>query len=314
MTPGVDGGQQVTPHLRYDDVHAALAWLRRVFGMVEVARFQNDGDNVTARLEGPDGGVVMISGVDEGLRGWVQARAPRFEQAAGRYWPVLTHVVTVVVDDVDAHHARAVGEGAAVLSAPKDQPWGLRSYAVLDPEGLQWEFATPGSRSPASRRSTVRRVKTNRSIPPTTVIPVLVYPDVREAVAWLADVFGFVERTRIGDSHRAQMSVGVDGAMIVADARGEQQPPRAGAVTQLLKVRVDDVDGQYQRARDHGAPILEPPSEQIYGERECTIEDLAGHRWQFTQTLRDVAPEEYGCHTVEPWPLGHLAGTTEAVS
>jgi hypothetical protein len=24
------------------------------------------------------------------------------------------------------------------------------------------------------------------------------------------------------------------------------------------------------------------------------VEDLAGHRWQFTQTLRDVAPEELG--------------------
>jgi hypothetical protein len=49
--------------------------------------------------------------------------------------------------------------------------------------------------------------------------------------------------------------------------------------------------------------VLEPPTAQEYGERECTIEDVAGHRWQFTETLRDVAPEEYGCETVEPWPL-----------
>jgi hypothetical protein len=28
-----------------------------------------------------------------------------------------------------------------------------------------------------------------------------------------------------------------------------------------------------------------------YGERECTVEDLAGHRWQFSETLRDVSPE-----------------------
>ena len=31
-----------------------------------------------------------------------------------------------------------------------------------------------------------------------------------------------------------------------------------------------------------------------YGERECTLEDPAGHRWQLTQTIRDVAPEEWG--------------------
>jgi uncharacterized glyoxalase superfamily protein PhnB len=145
-------------------------------------------------------------------------------------------------------------------------------------------------------------LKRNRSIPPSTVIPVLVYPDVREAVAWLSTTFGFVERTRIGESHRAQLSIGEDGAMIVADVRGEQHPPQDGIVTHVMKVRVDDVEAQYERARAHGARVLEPPTDREYGERECTFEDLAGHRWQFTETVRDVAPEEYGCETVAPWP------------
>jgi len=91
-------------------------------------------------------------------------------------------------------------------------------------------------------------VKRNRSIPPATVVPVLVYPDVRAAVAWLTETFGFVERTRIGESHRAQLSIGDDGAMIVADVRGEQQPPQDGAVTHLVRVRVEDVDAQFERA------------------------------------------------------------------
>ena len=145
-------------------------------------------------------------------------------------------------------------------------------------------------------------MKRNRSIPPTTVIPVLVYPDVRQAVAWLSEVFGFVERTRIGDDHRAQMSIGDDGAMIVADGHGDQQPARSNVVTQVLKIRVDDVDAYYERARAHGARLLDPPTDRMYGERECTVEDLAGHRWQFTETVQDVAPEEYGCVTVAPWP------------
>jgi uncharacterized glyoxalase superfamily protein PhnB len=147
-------------------------------------------------------------------------------------------------------------------------------------------------------------VKPNRSIPPFGVIPVLVYPDVRAAVAWLSSAFGFAERTRVGDSHRAQMSIGDAGAMIVADAHGEQQPPHQGAVTHVLKVRVEDVAAWYERALAHGARVIEPPTVQVYGERECTIEDLAGHRWQFSETVRDVAPEEYGCQTVASWP-GH---------
>ena len=45
-----------------------------------------------------------------------------------------------------------------------------------------------------------------------------------------------------------------------------------------------------------------PPTDRPYGERECTVEDLAGHRWNVTETTADVAPEDYGCTTVEPWP------------
>ncbi|MGO9151614.1 VOC family protein [Mycobacterium sp.] len=144
-------------------------------------------------------------------------------------------------------------------------------------------------------------MKHNRSIPPVTVIPVLVYPDVRAAVDWLTAAFGFAERVRIGERHRAQMSIGADGAVIVADVASQRQPPQANIVTHEIKVRVDDVDAQFERARAAGARVLEPPTDREYGERECTVEDLAGHRWQFSETLRDVSPEEFGCQTVAPW-------------
>jgi uncharacterized glyoxalase superfamily protein PhnB len=143
-------------------------------------------------------------------------------------------------------------------------------------------------------------VLNNRSIPNATVIPVLVYPDVCAAVAWLNDAFGFVERVRIGEAHRSQLQVGDDGAVIVADVRGEQQPPRAGSVTHVIKVRVEDVDASFEQARAHGARVVHEPIEYEYGERECTVEDPAGHRWQFTQTMRDVAPEEWGGRSVHP--------------
>ena len=144
-------------------------------------------------------------------------------------------------------------------------------------------------------------MKPNRSVPPATVVPVLSYPDVRAAVAWLGAAFGFVERTRIGESHRAQMSIGADGAVIVAERRGEK-PAQDDGVTHLIRVRVEDVGAQFERARAHGARVLEPPTDREYGERDCTVEDVAGHRWQFAETVRDVAPEDYGCKTVAPWP------------
>jgi uncharacterized glyoxalase superfamily protein PhnB len=144
-------------------------------------------------------------------------------------------------------------------------------------------------------------VLTNRSAPPVTVVPVLVYPDVRAAVAWLERAFDFGERVRIGDAHRAQLRVGSDGAVVVADVRSDQVAPSRGVVTHLVKVRVPDVDAAFARARDAGARVLEEPRTFEYGERSCVVEDLAGHRWELTQTLRDVEPEEWGGVTVAPW-------------
>ncbi len=136
-------------------------------------------------------------------------------------------------------------------------------------------------------------MKTNRSIPSATVIPVLIYPDVREAVAWLEGAFGFTERVRIGEDHRSQLSFG-DGAVIVGDVRNERRAPRPGEVTHSVVVRVEDVDAHCERARTYGARIVMEPIDFEYGERQYTAEDLAGHQWTFSQTLDDVAPEAWG--------------------
>jgi uncharacterized glyoxalase superfamily protein PhnB len=140
-------------------------------------------------------------------------------------------------------------------------------------------------------------MQTNRSAPPATISPVLIYPDVRAAVAWLENAFDFGERVRIGDDHRAQMRAGDDGSFVVADVRHTQVAPSGGVVTQVIKFRVPDVDAAFARARD----VLEEPQTHVYGERSCVVEDLAGHRWELTQTVRDVDPEEWGGIAVAPW-------------
>jgi uncharacterized glyoxalase superfamily protein PhnB len=142
---------------------------------------------------------------------------------------------------------------------------------------------------------------TNRSAPPATVTPVLFYPDVRAAVTWLGAAFGFEERVRIGEAHRSQLRVGADGAVVVAEARGEKVAPAAGTATHVIKVRVPDVDAAFARARDAGASVLEEPKTWEYGERSSVLADLAGHRWELTQTVLDVAPEAWGGEAVAPW-------------
>jgi uncharacterized glyoxalase superfamily protein PhnB len=123
----------------------------------------------------------------------------------------------------------------------------------------------------------------NRSIPRSSVIPELGYPDVGEAVAWLTDVFGFTPWLLIAN-HRAQMLVG-DGAIVVTEGPGGQS---------AVLIRVEDVDRHHDRAKERGARIVRPPTDYPFGERQYTAEDFAGHRWTFSQSIADVDPADWG--------------------
>jgi uncharacterized glyoxalase superfamily protein PhnB len=122
-------------------------------------------------------------------------------------------------------------------------------------------------------------------MPSSTVIPVLGYPDVAAAAAWLCDVFGFAVRLRIGD-HRVQLDVG-DGAVVVA---GGSAPPQSHAVM----VRIDDVQRHHLHAAAAGATVLAAPADFPYGERQYTVQDPGGHIWTFSQSIADVDPATWG--------------------
>jgi len=137
-------------------------------------------------------------------------------------------------------------------------------------------------------------MRPNRSMPRCTVIPELAYPDVEQAIDWLCRVFGFSLRLRIGD-HRAQLNVG-DGAVVLTKLQ-EIEERGAGAAmgrTDSMMVRVADVDSHCKHAAQNGARILHRPADYPYGERQYTTQDLAGRTWKFSQTIADVAPEDWG--------------------
>ncbi|HEY6138411.1 MAG TPA: VOC family protein [Thermoanaerobaculia bacterium] len=124
---------------------------------------------------------------------------------------------------------------------------------------------------------------TNRSMPDCTVIPELAYPDVAAAVEWLCKAFGFTLRIRIG-GHRAQLNVG-DGAIVVRE--GTTGGDR-------VMVRVDDAGRHCATAETNGARIILRPTTHPFGERQYTAEDFAGREWVFSESVADVAPEEWG--------------------
>jgi uncharacterized glyoxalase superfamily protein PhnB len=53
-----------------------------------------------------------------------------------------TQLTYIYVDDVDVHYERAKAAGARIERELETQFYGDRSYAVHDPEGHAWSFAT----------------------------------------------------------------------------------------------------------------------------------------------------------------------------
>lgn len=128
-------------------------------------------------------------------------------------------------------------------------------------------------------------MKSNASMPSSSVIPQLPYPSVVEAAAWLERNFGFSVRLAIGD-HRIQMNA--EGGHVVLTQAGEA-PARCAVM-----IRVEDVDAHHAQAVAAGAQANGPPQTFPYGERQYSVIDCGGHVWTFSQSIEDIAPESWG--------------------
>src|SRR5688572_3465166 len=121
--------QVVTPYLLYEDAERAVAFLTRAFGFREVDRRVGRAGGVHVEMEVAPGARIYLGSPGDGFRGPAKV---------GR-----TSMQYVLVDDVKAHHARAVAAGAEVIEDLVDLPYGDRRYGCRDEQGHEWTFATP---------------------------------------------------------------------------------------------------------------------------------------------------------------------------
>ncbi|HYY48926.1 MAG TPA: VOC family protein [Thermoplasmata archaeon] len=142
MGEPTDGLQRITPMIAYEDGPAAIEWLVRVFGFHEQNRMtEPDGRVSHAELEFAGGRIFLATPT----RDYQSPKRHRKTCAAARKWSKVPWVIDglhVVVDDVDAHFARAKSAGATILSPPEDSPFG-RLYRAEDLEGHRWMFMQP---------------------------------------------------------------------------------------------------------------------------------------------------------------------------
>ncbi|MET9968102.1 VOC family protein [Streptomyces sp. NPDC006356] len=128
---GTSGGRpSVYPTLLYADAQAAIKQLTEAFGFTALVVYEGEDGSVGHAELAQGNGVVMLGSKGTGST---------FDKAmkdAG------TTGVYVVVADVDAHHRRAVEQGAEILMPPTDQDYGSRDYMARDLEGNVWSFGT----------------------------------------------------------------------------------------------------------------------------------------------------------------------------
>ena len=125
-------GPAIVPCLSYRDAPAAIAWLKEAFGFTENMIVPGpDGTIAHAQLAFGSGLIMVGSQRDDEL----EMRIPC--DLGG-----VTQSIYIVVDDADAHYARAVEAGAEIVRELQDTPYGSRDYSARDLEGHLWNFGT----------------------------------------------------------------------------------------------------------------------------------------------------------------------------
>ena len=116
----------IFPSLRYRDARRAIDFLVDAFGFeTKVVVDGEEGTVAHAELTYGDGGVML--GTD---------RDDSYGSHVGHGW------MYVVVEDADAHYARATAAGAEIVRELEDQDYGSRDYSARDFEGNLWSFGT----------------------------------------------------------------------------------------------------------------------------------------------------------------------------
>ncbi len=115
----------VLPHVVYQHLDDAAAWLSSNFGFTEHYRYGE-----------PVRGVQMSLG-----KAYFMLHAAGGDGASPAQIGRHTQSLTVFVDDVDSHFARARVAGAKIVEELHETCYGEQQYGVEDLEGHHWLFS-----------------------------------------------------------------------------------------------------------------------------------------------------------------------------
>jgi PhnB protein len=130
------------------------------------------------------------------------------------------------------------------------------------------------------------------------ITPYLVIRGAGQAIDYYKQAFGATEVMRIrqpdGRVGHAELKFG-DAVVMLADEFPEINvvgPATLGNTTVGVLLYVENADATFDKAVSLGAKVRKPMADQIYGDRNGTLEDPFGHRWTVATHKEDVTPDE----------------------
>jgi predicted enzyme related to lactoylglutathione lyase len=250
----------VLPHVEYQDLASAIAWLSKTFGFREHYRYGEP-----------------ISGAQVHLgNAWIMLRQAREGCASPAKLGYGTQSLTVFVEDVEVHFQRAKAAGAKILEEPHETAYGEFQFAAEDLDGHHWLFSRhvrdlkPQEWGAAVAESAHRVALLRRPRLCYLEIPAL---DVHQSAKFYEKVFGWNIRHRDTDRPSFDDATGnVSGAWVT----GRESAREPGL---LAYIWVDSIEAILKQATAHGSVVVETAHPDSPGSSNliATFRDPAGN-------------------------------------
>jgi len=120
---------RIIPIYTVNDVVKSVAWYRDILGAEIGETFEDEGKMVGAAVQ--YGGAGIWLNQDDFEKGRDRPKGEGFR------------IILETDQNVDELAAGIEERGGELLMGPEDQPWGVRIFAVADPDGFKISVSTP---------------------------------------------------------------------------------------------------------------------------------------------------------------------------
>ena len=115
--------RDVSPSLTVNDLQASIAWYRDIVGFILGDTWERDGKMAGAEL------LAGSAAINLSQDNWAKGR----DRIKGEGFRLYLHTA----QDINVIAARIKVAGGTLASEPVDQPWGSRTFDLVDPDGYK---------------------------------------------------------------------------------------------------------------------------------------------------------------------------------